>query len=184
MHRRLPSAGPDIGHADDGYFHALPFKRDRGGEQAVAGRYVVKIIASDRTVEPRHGLFESFGAIGGFPIARGENIDAKRVQGLEDRFTFGPCGRTRALELVASVKHKAGPVAVRSLIFDGGLEAGIAAHHLDFWIRPRQIFRMRFELRMRVGEVQQHQTFAVCNLIRPRRRCDKIGYCNSRADRR
>ena len=45
---------------------------------------------------------------------------------------------------------------MRSLMFDSGLEAGVAAHHLDFRLRSRQIFGMRFELRMRIGEVQKH----------------------------
>src|ERR1039457_464603 len=75
--RRLTSAGPDIGHADDGYFHALPLKRYCGGEQAAAGRNVVKIVANDRAAQPAHGLFEAFGAVGGLPIAGSENIDAE-----------------------------------------------------------------------------------------------------------
>ena len=60
---------------------------------------------------------------------------------------------------------------MRSLMFDSGLEAGILpAHHLDFGLRSRQIFGMRFELRMRVGEVQKRHAFAVSTLIRSRRR--------------
>jgi hypothetical protein len=30
--RRLSSACADVGHAHDGYLHALPLERDRGGE--------------------------------------------------------------------------------------------------------------------------------------------------------
>ena len=84
-----------------------------------------------------------------------EDIDPEGLERLENHFTFRPCGRTRALELVASVKQEAGRLAMRSLTFDGRLEAGIAAHHLDLGRRPRQIFRVRLELRMGVGEVQQ-----------------------------
>ena len=120
----------------------------------------MKIVANDRTAEPAHGLFETFGAVGRLPIAGSENIDAKGLEGLEDHFAFGPSGGTRTLELVTSVEKKTGTFAVRSLMFDGGLEAGVAAHHLDFRIRSRQIFGMRFELRMRVGEVQKRHAFA------------------------
>ena len=138
----------------------MPFERDRSGKQAAAGRYVVKIVANDRTAEPAHGLFEAFGAVGGFPIAGSENIDAEGLEGFEDYFTLGPCGWPRTLKLVASVKEEAGAFAVRSLMFDGCLEAGVAAHHLNFRLCPRQIFRMRLELRMRVGEVQKRHAFA------------------------
>ena len=98
-------------------------------------------------------------------------------------FSFGPCSRTRALELIASVKEEAGPFAERSLMFDSCLEAGVAAHHLDFGLRSRQIFGMRFELRMRVGEVQKRHAFAVSTLIRSCRcRRSKSGDRNARAD--
>ena len=49
---------------------------------------------------------------------------------------------------------------MRSLMFDRCLEAGVAAHHLNFRLCSRQIFGMRFELRMRVGEVQKRHAFA------------------------
>ena len=130
--RRLTFASADVGQAYDGYFHALTLQRDRSGEQTASSRFVVEIVANDRTVEPRHGLFEPFGAVGGLPIAGGENIDAEGLKGFEDHFSFGPCSRTRTLELIASVKEEAGPFAMRSLMFDSGLEAGVAAHHLDF----------------------------------------------------
>ena len=89
------------------------------------------------------------------------------------------------MELIASVKEEAGPFAVRSLMFDSGLEAGVAAHHLDFRLRSRQIFGMRFELRMRIGEVQKRHAFAFSTLIRSsRRRRSKSGDRNARADSR
>ena len=124
-------------------------------------------------------------AVGGLRIAGGENIDTEGLEGFEDHFSFGPCSRTRTLEIIASVKEEAGPFAVRSLMFDSGLEAGVAAHHLDFGLRSRQIFGMRFELRMRVGEVQKRHPFAVSTLIRSRRRRRrKSRYQNARADSR
>src|SRR5271169_5616338 len=167
--RRLTFASPDIGQAYDGYFHALPLQRDRSGEQTASSHFVVEIVANDRTVESRHGLFEPLGAVGRLPIAGGENIDTEGLEGFEDHFSFGPCSRTRTLELIASIQQKAGPLAVRSLMFDSGLEAGVAAHHLDFGRRSRQIFGMRFELRMRIGEVQKRHPFAFSTMSRSRR---------------
>ena len=42
--------------------------------------------------------------------------------------------------------------------FDGSLKTRIAAHHLDLRRRAGQIFRVGFELRVRVGEVQKRRT--------------------------
>ena len=69
----------------------------------------MKIVANDPTAEPAHGLFEAFRAVGGFPIAGSENIDAKGLEGFEDYFALGPCGWPRTLKLVASVERKQAP---------------------------------------------------------------------------
>lgn len=48
----------------------------------------------------------------------------------------------------------------RSLAINRGLEASVASHHLDFGACAGQIFRMRFELGVRIGEMQQGHALA------------------------
>ena len=138
-------------------------RTSEGLNTRLAAGLIVKVIADHRAAEACHGLLEPLRAIGRFPVARYKGIAAEGIERVENDFAFGPGRRAGALEFVAAVEEKAGPIAVRPLLLDRGLEAGKAAHDLDFGARARNIFRMGFELRMYVGEIKERDALAVLN---------------------
>ena len=161
MGRRLAPARADIGDADERHLDALALQDHRRPEHPFAAGLVVEVVADHRTVEAGHGLLEPLRAVGGFPVAGNEGVAAESVEGIENDFALGPGRRARALELVAAIEQETGAVAVRPLMLDRGLEASITAHHLDLGARSRHIFRMGFELRMGIGEIEQRDALAV-----------------------
>ena len=127
-------------------------------------------------------------AIDRVPVARDEDVATEGLEWLQNHLAFGPGRWSRPLKFVATVQQQARVFAIGALALDRGLEARVAAHHLDFLVRTGEVVLMGFELRVRIGEMQQRHALALWRLnsaciLRVERRRGNAGTRRRKANR-